>query len=61
MVTFIAQFAVETDSILTANKVALKALKKDAVRGSVTVSGQKVRWSTLQQYNYHNGFTRRKK
>ena len=55
--TAIGNIVVETDSLLIANDVALHALKQDTVRGQFTIKNTSYRWSTLQQYNYHKGFT----
>lgn len=43
--------------LIGANDVARKALKKDAVRGVIQHNGNRVHWSTLQQFEYHGGFT----
>lgn len=59
MAIYIGAIAVETTSILTAAKIAAKAAHKNAVRGTVTVDGKRHRWSTIQQYEYHNGFSYR--
>ena len=56
-VTYIGSVAVETQNILVAAKVAAKASRADAVRGSVKVDGKPYRWSTIQQYEHHEGFT----
>ena len=55
----IGNLAVETNSIRTASKVAVKAAKQDSVRGTIAVDGKRYRWSTIQQYEYHGGFTER--
>lgn len=59
-VIYIGAVAVETDSVLTAAKVAAKATETDTVRGTITVAGKKHRWSTIQQYEQHGGFTRKR-
>lgn len=56
--TCIGSVVVETSNILTASKVALKAARKAAVRGSIKIGGRYYRWSTLQQFEQHNGFTK---
>lgn len=60
-VVYVGAVAVETKSLIVASKVAAKAATKDAVRGIITVAGKKYRWSTIQQYEYHGGFTAGKK
>ena len=56
----IANLVIETDSLLTASMLIKRIIKKDAVRGTIQYHGKKIRWSTLQQYDYHNGFTAKK-
>jgi hypothetical protein len=60
MATYIGSLVVDTTNIATAAQVAAKALNKDAVRGAITVDGKRYRWSTIQQYEYHDGFEQRK-
>ncbi len=60
MVTYIGSVAVDTTNLATAAQVAAKAIKKDAVRGTITVGGKRYRWSTIQQYEYHGGFEQSK-
>ena len=61
MTVYIGHIAVDTDSILTASRVAIRATQKDAMRGTVTVGGKRYRWSTIQQYEYHDGFTAKRR
>lgn len=56
-VIFIGNVVVETDSLLVATDVAMEAIKKKAVNGVITINGDSYRWSSLQQFNQHNGFT----
>ncbi|MBR9882305.1 MAG: hypothetical protein GYB21_01005 [Oceanospirillales bacterium] len=60
MATAVGNVVVDTDNLRIASKVAVKAQKKDAVRGVIQVDGQRYRWSTLQQYQFHGGFTAKK-
>ena len=55
-VVYIGSIAVETDSIRVAAKVVVSVGDADAVRGSVTLDGQRYRWSTIQQFEQHGGF-----
>ena len=55
----IGNIVVDTDNIKTAMKVAYKAQGKDAVRGQIQIKGERIRWTSLQQYEYHGGFTNR--
>lgn len=57
-VTYIGGLAVETASIVVAARVAAEAHRQGGVRGTVTVGGEAVRWSTIQQYEYWNSFER---
>lgn len=59
-VTYFGAVAVETASIVVAAKVAKKVADQDAVRGRVRINGLTYRWSTIQQYEQHGGFVRRK-
>lgn len=56
-VVYAGFIAVETDSILIAAKVAGRVAGKNAVRGRVSIAGKKYRWSTIQQFAQHGGFS----
>jgi hypothetical protein len=55
-VIYIGALAVETDNFLIASNIALKALESNQVRGKSFYKGKSYRWSTIQQYEHHQGF-----
>lgn len=60
MATYIGSIVVDTTNIATAAKVAARASKKDAVRGTITVGGNRYCWIVDQRYEHHDGFEQRK-
>lgn len=57
-VIYIGSIVVETESLLIASKVASEIANSNAVRGTVPIDGKEYRWSTIQQYEYHEGLTK---
>ena len=65
-VTKVGAIVVETDDAIIAIKVVGKIMREGptdevGVRGVVVIEGKTYRWSTLQQYEYHDGFVRKPK
>lgn len=60
-VIYIWAVAVETDSLLTAAAVLGKIEEAGGVRGTVEHGGEKIRWSTIQQYERHGGFEKKQR
>lgn len=54
----IGNLVIETASLIEAIHIAKGIKFNDAVRGTTRYHGKPIRWSTLQQYEYHQGFTK---